>query len=219
MRGRSRKPKFSQTKSGAPDLDMPSLLELERFNEASYKQWMSAGAGLDALYSSMHFELEPLRQRDGQRLLDAVRRSAIQDFRFENWCRIVDYQYSLSPLSTEGSIRSVGGRFNIGQELAPGTVTPFPALYIAQDYPTAFREKFGVPPDELRDGMRGNEFALRTDTSFSSLRLQGSLDYVVDVGNADALHPFRRDYSQVSTTEIGCDLVKKAGKKESASNG
>lgn len=190
MARRRRKPAITHKKSGAPDPDMPSLLELERFDEASFKQWKSAGAGLDALYTSLYFDLEPARQRDGQRQLDAVRRVAIQDFHFDGWCRIVDYQYSLTPLSTAGSVRSVGGRFNLGQDIAPGSITPFPALYIAEDYPTAFREKFGLAPGESRAGMSARELALRVESSFTSLRLRGVLDFVIDAGDTDALQPF-----------------------------
>jgi hypothetical protein len=57
--------------------------------------------------------------------------------------RIVDYRYSLDPLSTAGSVRNDGGRFNIGAALSPGAFTAFPALYVAEDYPTAFLERFG----------------------------------------------------------------------------
>jgi hypothetical protein len=34
--------------------------------------------------------------------------------------RIVDYRYSFAPLSVAGSVKGIGGRFNIGAELAAG---------------------------------------------------------------------------------------------------
>lgn len=190
MKGRRRKPTITRRKSGATDPDMPSLLELERFTDASFRQWISAGKSLDALYTGLYFDLEPQRQRNGQDLLDAVRRSAFQDHKFEDWARIVDYQYTLSPLSTLGSVKGIGGRFNIGQQISPGTITPFPALYIAEDYETAFREKFVLPKSEERSGLKAQEFALRSEASFTQVRLRGSIDFLVDIGDVSKLQPF-----------------------------
>ena len=58
------------------------------------------------------------------------------------WVRIVTYQYSLEPLSYAGDLRDIGGRFKAGAELENGTLKPRPALYIAENLETAFREKF-----------------------------------------------------------------------------
>lgn len=190
MKGRRRKPPIPRKKSGAPDPDMASLLELERFTDSSFKQWIAASKGLDALYSGLYFDLEPSRQRDGQDLLDAARRSAIQDFQFDGWSRIVDYQFSLTPLSTLGSVRGIGGRFNIGQQISPGTITSFPALYVAEDYETAFREKFGMPKDDNRSGLKAHEFALRTEASFTQVRVRGAIDFLLDVGDVTRLQLF-----------------------------
>ena len=63
---------------------------------------------------------------------------------FQRWSRLLDYQFSNQPLSREGSVKGDGGRFNIGRTLNPASYTPFPALYVAEDFQTAFRERFGI---------------------------------------------------------------------------
>jgi RES domain-containing protein len=188
-RKRTRPPQRRVVSSPAEG-EMPSLLVLDQFSESSIGQWNSRAAGLSAIQSSLYFDLEPHRLRAGQQLLDAVRRSAIQEFQIEDWCRIVEYQYSLTPLSSAGSITGVGGRFNIGGSIAPGTITPFQALYIAEDYETAFRERFGNSPNAITNGLRPDEIALRDLGSFSTVRLRGKLDLIVDVGDLGALRPF-----------------------------
>jgi RES domain-containing protein len=137
----------------------------------------------------LYFELEALRQRDASRLIDAVASSSLNHFPFDHWSRIVDYRYSLEPLSTAGSIRNEGGRFNIGAALSPGAFTPFAALYIADDYPTAFLERFGSKPDRRGSPLSAEELALRRPGSFTQVRLRGQLEIVLDVGNLDALRP------------------------------
>ncbi len=190
MKRKRRKPDIPTRRSGTFDPDMPSLLELERFDSSSFQQWTAAGRALDALYSSLYFELEPLRQRDGQVLLDALRRAAIQGFEFQEWCRLVDYRCSLTPLSMVGSTNGIGGRFNIGKQIGPGTITPFPSLYLGENYETAFRERFAFSASTSKSGLSATDFALRSEASFSQVRLRGALDYVVDVGDLAALQRF-----------------------------
>lgn len=188
-RRRRQLPNVTQTKPSSDD-EMPSLLELERFSQANLRQWLSAGSALQALYSSLYFELEPKRQRDGQRLLDAIRSRAIQDFEFRDWSRVVDYQYSHEPLSTIGSTKGIGGRFNFGAEISPATVTSFPALYLAEDQETSLRERFGNPASKNSSSLSGIELALRSPSSFTQLRLHGGLDLILDIGDLRALEPF-----------------------------
>ena len=129
----------SRRPSAAGEPDLPSLLELERFSETSLHQWLAAKKSLDGLHRSLYFELEPRRQLDEPQLLDALRSQALPAYSFEDWSRIVDYRYALEPLSVAGSLNGDGGRFNVGGALSPGAFTPFPALYVAEDYGTAFR--------------------------------------------------------------------------------
>lgn len=82
----------------------------------------------------------------------------------------------------------MGGRFNIGAELAPDSFSPFPALYVAESYAAASREKFGV--SKSASPLSASELALRRPPSFTQVRLHGSIDALLDIGDANALKPF-----------------------------
>jgi RES domain-containing protein len=170
--------------------EAPSLLELERFSHGSLQKWLRAADNLGRLQAALYFGLESSRQEHGQALIDALRASACIEFEFRDWSRIVDYRYTLEPLSIAGSVKGEGGRFNIGARLSPGAFTPFPALYVAEDYSTAYCERFGQLTDARKVDLTGAELALRRPGSFTQVRLQGRLDLVLDVGDPAALKPF-----------------------------
>jgi hypothetical protein len=190
MRNRRKKLPNQVSVSSSDEPDLPSLLELERFSQASLHQWLAAKKRLDLLHRALYFELEPLRQAREASLLDALRSQTLPSYQFDNWSRIVDYRYSLDPLSTAGSLKGDGGRFNIGADLSPGTFTPFPALYIAEDYETAFRERFGRADKRKVRTFSAEELALRVPGSFTQVRLNGNVEQVSDVGDLDSLRPF-----------------------------
>ena len=171
----------------------PSLLELDRFNRASLQKWLRMADDLGRLQGALYFGLESARQTHGPALIDALRAGASGPFEFDDWSRIVDYRHSLAPLSTAGSVKSEGGRFNIGRKLSPGAFTPFPALYVAEDYATAYRERFGQAPEATTSGSNGltsTELALRSPGSFTQVRVRGRVDLVLDVGDPAALKSF-----------------------------
>ena len=86
-------------------------------------------------------------------------------------------------MSVAGSLNGDGGRFNVGGALSPGAFTPFPALYVAEDYGTAFRERFGLSSNSKQGSLSTEELALRRPGSFVQVRLRGALEQVIDVGN------------------------------------
>ncbi len=109
-------------------------------------------------------------------------------FPFKGWQRIVDYQYSLHPLSTVGSVvTDPGGRFNIG-DIDRARFPPFPALYLAADQQTSIIEKFG-PVDDI-SGLSNLDFALRAGPSFSCVSVSGSLDTVINLQHPERLQAF-----------------------------
>jgi len=189
---RGRRPRFpsSQPPSHRGEPDLPALTELERFSHASLHQWLAAKTHLDTLQRGLYFELEPHRQRNAARLLDALLSQTLSSFSFEEWSRIVDYRYGLEPLSAAGSLKGEGGRFNIGSELSPGAFTAFPALYIAEDHETAFRERFAGPSEAKPRGLSTQDLALRSRGSFTQVRLHGVIENLIDIGNLDTLKPF-----------------------------
>lgn len=174
----------------AAESEGPTLLELERFSHASLDKWLRVAEQLGRLHSALYFGLESCRRAQEPALLDALRSGASGRFEFTDWSRIVDYRYTLAPLSVAGSLKSEGGRFNIGARLSPGAFTPFPALYLGEDYATAYFERFGQTPDTTTAGLSGAELALRRPGSFTQIRVRGRLDLMLDLGDPQALKPF-----------------------------
>jgi hypothetical protein len=187
-RHRPRSPNPSSA-AGNADPDLPSLIELERFSTATLHQWKLAARRMETLQRTLHFGLEDQRQRAETLLLEAMRLCSRSNFSAPKWSRIVDYRYSLDPLSSLGSIKGVGGRFNIGSGLSPGVFPSFPALYCAEDYPTAYLEKFGSLPSSSPDALSGADLALRTPGSFAQVRLNVMLENVLDIGDHATLKP------------------------------
>jgi RES domain-containing protein len=131
---------------------------------------------LDELEANLYFALEPERRRLRSQLLDALRQQQSKPLPMQGWVRIVDYQYTNMPLSSAGSLTGYGGRFNPGMDLDPGTLMPWPALYLAEDYETAYREKFQIKSSQTIDGLKPEELALQNGRSHSTVLLQGRID-------------------------------------------
>lgn len=192
-------PRTNPAPSTRVEAEPPSLRELERFSQASLRQWQQAADRLSKVQRSLYFDLEPLRQQVAQSLLDAIRRGASRSLELTAWSRIVDWRYTLTPLSMRGSLRDEGGRFNIGERLAPGSFTPFPALYLAEDFETAMAEKFSRPDPKAVHGLSPEALALRSPASFTQYRIRGRVEQILDVTDRDALMPF---VDHIKTFEI-----------------
>lgn len=136
---------------------------------------------LDELEANLYFALEPERRRLRSQLLDALRQQQSKPLPMQGWVRIVDYQYTNMPLSSAGSLTGYGGRFNPGMDLDPGTLMPWPALYLAEDYETAYREKFQIKSSQTIDGLKPEELALQNGRSHSTVLLQGRIDRAFDM--------------------------------------
>ena len=117
MRGRGRKP-TPPTPRGAVGTPAPKgILELDRFSEASLERWSEVSADLDELNDVLYFNLEPERRRRRPELLKVLQQVEPLALDLSNWVRIVDYQWTLHPLSAAGSLTYIGGRYNAGTEL------------------------------------------------------------------------------------------------------
>lgn len=182
-------PERSQSAVSAP-ASLPSLAELDQFSRASVGQWKRAGRNLERLGQILYFELERHRAENAEELVDATRSRLSGPLQFEGWARIVDYRYTLEPLSVAGSVQRDGGRFNIGGALNPAVFPAFPALYLAEDLETAFRERFGIERRAQPGGLSGEETLLRRPGSFTHVEVGGKVELLFDVGDLDALRPF-----------------------------
>jgi RES domain len=152
------------------------LYELDSFTAANLRQWTEASRDLEELHQQLHHGTEPQRHRLRPELLDALRATPGAPFSFESWFRLVSYQFTNSPLSTEGSLRGFGGRFNQGRDLdGLGAHRSWPALYLAEDHDTAFYEKYQLKAADRVAGLSAEDLALTPGGSHSAVRLRGQL--------------------------------------------
>ena len=125
------------------------------------------------------------------------------------WVRIITYQYSLEPLSCAGSLRDVGGRFNAGSELDTGTLTAWPALYVAEDLQTAFREKFQLAQTGSVDGLTPQELALEHGVSHGTVFVQGRLHSVFDMTTSRTLDAVARVLRRIKMPSRATQIKRK----------
>lgn len=198
--GRQRKPKYvppaPPVAQGA--LPPPSILELDRFAEADVHAWNALSADLDELNDVLYFGLEPERHRHRAALLAALGSHEGASFELTHWARLVTYRYGDAPLSAAGSLAYVGGRFNVGLDLDGQAMRAWPALYIAEDYETAFREKFQRAAGELTHGLTPEELSLNDGGSHSTVMLRGRLSKVFDLTTPASLMAVARVFAKIA---------------------
>lgn len=166
------------------------MLELDRFSEADLNRWNRLSKDLDELHDILYSGVEPQRRRHHAALMEALRSVPSAPMDFADWVRLVPWRYTNDPLLAAGSLKNYGGRFNIGADVDHSIHTRWPALYIAENQETAYREKFGLNKNEHFDGLSASELALTTDGSYSAIRLDGHLELVFDLAQKGALDPF-----------------------------
>ena len=162
---------------------------LDQFSRADLRTWQLKADRLQEYYVRLFYHLESLRNLYHDELCEALHASQAISHPFEEWTRIVDYRYSLDPLSAKGSLIK-GGRFNIGSDLDPGKYPTFSALYIAEDYETAFLEKFGALDKANESSLTGYQLALRKPESFTSVRISGTIYNVFNLRRQATLNRF-----------------------------
>jgi len=158
-----------------------SILELDRFSSADVERWSRVSHDLDEYNDLLYFGVEPQRQRYKAAIRAALESVDPVAVDLQGWVRLVTFQFSLSPLSAAGSLTDVGGRFNVGRDVDKSMQSPWPALYIAEDFETAFREKFQLASTETCGGLHPEELALLPGSSFASLQVDGHIARVFDL--------------------------------------
>lgn len=184
------------------------ILELDRFTEASLNRWNAVSKDLDELQAVLYFGIQPEQRRLRVELIGALQRSALTSLDVSRWVRFVTYQYSLEPLSCAGSLQQIGGRFNAGAELDRGTLNPWPALYLAEDYETAFREKFQLAQAELVEGLNPQELALGQGVSHTAVFVRGRLHRVFDMTTPQSLDAVAQVFRRVKLPQRARQLQK-----------
>jgi len=194
----------------------PSILVLDRFSERDLEAWAERSADLDEYFRILHYSLEPERQRRMPEMRAALLSCAAPPVEFEEWSRIVETRWTLSPLSSAGGLLNYGGRFSVGVLLDTSLVRPFPALYIGENYETAYREMHqreggvgpgGLSPEDLNLGV-----------STSHYRVRGKISRVFDASNLLSLGPFCSVLKKFAVPEELKRVIKrlKLGPAESA---
>lgn len=168
----------------------PGILELDRFSSLDLQRWQRVSKDLDRLHSLLYFGFVEQRNVLRKELLAALQAPTFTSFEFQNWVRIIPYRYCLSPLSAQGSLNGIGGRFNVGYDIPSHVVAPWPALYLAENFDTAFREKYGNARDDARGALKPEELALQKPESITSVRLCGQISRVFDLTDTAKLKPF-----------------------------
>lgn len=191
MTRRRRSPNSSQKRSrnskrsdGKP-ADVTYILE-----QGNIDQLRRVKKQTDALcryYWDLYAALAYQRKNIEDQLHTTLNESCLRDFRFDRYQRAVKYRYSLHPLSTKGSTRDIGQRFNVGDINV--NVPSFPALYIASDKDTALQETLGQISTE-HQLLTPQELALTNPQSETIVSVSGQLDQVFDLRSSDKLDKF-----------------------------
>lgn len=192
--------------SAAPPL---TVHVLDRFSEADLETWNRVSADLDELHAALYFDVQPQRMRRDRELIAALTALGVKPFVFDGWFRIVDYRYTNTPLSAVGSLRGIGGRFNIGQDTDKSITPPFPALYLGDTLQTAYRERYqvGVDPSAVSVGLTPEEMAL--SKSSSNVRVRGSVERCIDVSDSRSLIAISRVLAKIHLPDSAKRLMRR----------
>jgi hypothetical protein len=175
---------------------------LDEFSQADLRRWNSLSDSFDEYHIRLFYHLEGLRAHRKKVLLDALRKSSTANRSGNSWFRLVAFRYSNEFLSAAGSLYR-GGRFNMGRDIDSGEFPIFPALYIAENFTTAYAEYFGVSKRAPVKGFSGEEFGLRKESSFTAVKLSFHLYNVFDLSRTKNLEPFSKI---ISTFQIPQEL-------------
>ena len=176
-------------------LEEGSLSELRAYKQG-WQKWIN-------FYQKEYLELSSQREAIKDSLLESLQRKCITDYSFKGWQRTVKFRYSLHPLSCVGSMSFVGQRFNYGKDTNKN-LTPFPALYLAEDKNTSFQEVLG---GEGNGELNSLELALTSEESISMVTVSGNLERVFDLRDSSSLGNF---FSLIKNFKFSPELKKEA---------
>ncbi len=181
-----RKRRRSGPQKSGPTSKSPILLD--QFSQTSLRQWRLKHKAAHDYQTLLYFDLEGQRTTQRQQIHDVLRSSTIP-FSFRDWARAVNYRYTLHPLSAIGSLKGIGGRFNIGEDVEPSTYSSFPALYLGDTNDTALAEYFQMDTGRS-NGLTREDFALTNKSAYSVVKLRGELTNIFDLRKKSNLKSF-----------------------------
>ena len=165
-------------------------LLLEYFSDTQLIGWLARAQDIQNYHYLWFFELERQRATNHKKLIEALATVPGVSVDLAGWGRALPYRYSHLPLSCVGSLRWVGGRFNYGTDIDAARYVPFPALYLAENLETGFREMFGLVREDRRGGLTAKELALCGESGVTWVAVQGVVQNVFDLTNPDNLREF-----------------------------
>jgi hypothetical protein len=184
---------------------------LDAFTERDLDAWATRSVDLQSYADRVYYDLERQRAARYDELCAALRTIPATSISLDGWVRVTDWRWSLTPLSPLGSIKGIGGRYNIGDDLDRARGQAFPCLYLAHDIDTAYREYFGGSLTDRAGKLTLGEFALRRPISFTTFSLRGSLDQVFDLRERSGLTQFAKIIAQFDVSTDTKAFARKAG--------
>lgn len=189
----------------SPKVHSPIVL-LEQGTLESLQKAKARQREFERFHWDLYCELQYQRDKIKDQIFEVLNASCKSNFEFSSWQRVVKYRYGLHPLCGLGSLNDPGGRFNFG-EFNSQTFEPFPALYIAQDKPTAIAESL-LGQDE-REASLPWDLALTKASSVTIVSVSGALEKVFDIRRTNALRPFTKLISRFTISSA----IKKTAKR------
>ena len=186
------------------------LYDLDSFSDASIRQWQSYGRAVRDYHCALFFDLAGQRAARRKELRDALQHVPSVTVPLEGWCRLVNFRYSCEALSPAGSLQWVGQRFNFGSDIDSMRFPAFPALYLAENFETAFREYHGLPKDKNIEGLRPDELSLEDQGNWATLQVTGHVNNVFDLTKAANLKGLCRILARFNLSDRVKRLAAKA---------
>ena len=194
---------------GSPKPGEP-LYDLDSFTDASIREWDAYGRAVRDYHYALFFDLAGQRAARHKELRAALQRVTSVTVDLNGWCRLVNFKYSNDALSPAGSFRWIGQRFNLGSDIGAARFPAFPALYLAENLETAFREYHGLPRGTNREGLRPDELSLEDRGNWATLQVTGHVNNVFDLTNAANLKGLCQIFAKFNLSDRVKRLATKA---------
>jgi hypothetical protein len=173
---------------------------LDAFTAHDLEVWDQRSREMQAYFDRVYYDLERQRAARYEGLCEALRAVPAIEVAMDRWIRVTDWRWNLMSLSPAGSLKGIGGRFNIGGDLDRARGQAFPCLYLAEDVQTAYQEYFGAPLTSRSGKLSLQELALRRESSFTTFSLRGRIEHVFDLRPRTNLTRFPKIISQFDVT-------------------
>lgn len=177
---------------------------LKRDPEVAVESHLLRLEKLDKEYFAFWEDYWVFLSREREKLIDDIKDSIFGArsgaLEIQKLSRIVEGLYGHDPLCTVGSLKAPGGRFNFGQ--ISSSIISFHALYLAENYQTAFCEKYIYRDDEkLADGLTPTDLHFEEPNTNVHCKVNIYLENYLDLRNQGTLIEFLSVISKIEPSE------------------